>query len=296
MPCTIDARWSGFAIALLAVALGCATPRNATLERVRADLRAAETDPAVANGASVELYEARQAVDRLEAAVRDDPDEDEDRGEHIKHLAYVAEQKIQIARVAASEAALQRQIEELGEQRDEVRLRARTTEAEMANVRAEAAERDAEAARRELEAARARAEQIEIQFHTVQAKETERGLVLTMQDNVLFAFDSAQLQPGAEDALEEVADFLKEYPDRAIAVEAHTDSVGSAASNARLSRARADSVAHYLQREGVPSTRIAVHGFGEGRPVAPNDHDAGRQQNRRVEIVVENPRELSSAR
>jgi len=87
---------------------------------------------------------------------------------------------------------------------------------------------------------------------------------------------------------------LNDYPDRAIAVEGHTDNVGSDAYNENLSRRRADSVAYYLRREGVPSTRIAAHGLGEQRPVAPNDNEAGRQQNRRVEIVIENPREVSS--
>ena len=287
----IDRKSGSVAIAALlgVVALACATPHNSTLDRVRADLQSAETDPAVRSGAPVELYEAKQAVERLEAAVKDD-DESEDRKEHIEHLGYVADQKIQIARAAASEATLKRQAKELTEQSDEMRIRARTTEAERANDRAAVAEQDAAAARAELEAMRARAEQIEVQFQSVKTEETSRGLVLTMRDDVLFAFDSARLQPGAEDALDEVANFLKEYPDRAIAVEGHTDSVGSDAYNDRLSRERADSVAHYLEHVGVPSSRIDGEGFGEQRPVAPNDNEAGRQQNRRVESVVENPR------
>jgi outer membrane protein OmpA-like peptidoglycan-associated protein len=300
MPSMTDRRSSAFAIALLlGLALACATPRDATLDRLRSDLRAAEADSAVASGASVELYEARKAVDRYEAALTSDDDEledEDDAQEHLRHLAYVAEQKIQIARTAGTEAALKQQVDELAQKRDDLRLRGRTAEAELAKVRAEAAEQEADAYRRQLEEARARAEQIEIQFQAVEAKETERGLVLTMRDDVLFAFDSAQLQPGAEDALDEVAEFLKEYPERAVAVEGHTDSVGSDDYNDRLSRARANAVARYLERDGVPPTRIDVAGFGEHRPVAPNDNEAGRQQNRRVEIVVENPREFSSAR
>jgi outer membrane protein OmpA-like peptidoglycan-associated protein len=114
--------------------------------------------------------------------------------------------------------------------------------------------------------------------------------------DVLFAFDSASLQPGALDPLHEVAKFLQDYPERAIAVEGHTDNVGSDGYNLQLSRARAQSVAQQLERDGVPSGRIAVRGFGEQKPKAPNDNDAGRQQNRRVEIVIENPANLSDAR
>ena len=119
---------------------------------------------------------------------------------------------------------------------------------------------------------------------------------VSLTDDVLFGFDSAQLQPGAKDALSEVARFLEQYPDRSIAVEGHTDDVGSNAYNESLSRRRADVVAHHLEREGVPSSRIQVAGFGEESPVAPNDNEAGRQQNRRVEIVVENPRSYSEVR
>jgi outer membrane protein OmpA-like peptidoglycan-associated protein len=293
---SIECRTSAIAVALLlGLALACATPHNATLERVRADLRSAETDPTVANNASVELYEARKSFDQLEGAVEDPPDDDDDNSELINHLAYVTEQKIQIAREAASEAQLEQQVKELGEKRDEMQLQARTPEVRLAKARAEAAEQEADAYRRELEQARMQAEQLEISIEGLKTEETPRGLVLTMSDDVLFAFDSSELQPGARDDLSKVAQFLEQYPDRAIAVEGHTDSVGSDSYNEQLSRRRADSVAHYLEREGVPSARIDVAGFGEERPVAPNDNEAGRQQNRRVEIVIENPREVSRA-
>ena len=279
-------RRSLFVIATCVV-LGCAsTPES--VERVRADLREAEADPAVASGASVELHEARKAVDRLEEAADDDASDTE-----IEHLVYLADQKIQIARTAATEEQMRRQVDELAQKREQLRLRARSTVADRATARAEAAEADATAARRELEQARARAEQIEIEFQSVQARETERGLILTMRDDVLFAVDSAELQPGARDALDEVARFLKEYPDRALAIEGHTDDTGSDAYNQSLSTRRAESVARELERDGVPRARIDVRGFGESKPIAPNDNAAGRQQNRRVEIVVENPRQIS---
>jgi len=113
-----------------AFALACAsTPES--LERTRASLRAAEADPAVARGASVELDQARKAVDRLEdAAEDDDVPEDE-----LDHLAYVAEQKIRIARIAANEAEIRRQVEELTEKREALKLRGRGAAAERARAR-----------------------------------------------------------------------------------------------------------------------------------------------------------------
>jgi len=274
-------------IALLVGGLACASDPDPRLQRARSEYSAAESDPAVAAGASVELYEAKQAVDRLENALEDD-DVDDD-SPWIDHLAYLADQKIQIARTAATEATLRKEIEELGERRDDLRLRARTTEAQMATVRAEAAEGEAEAAKRELAESRMKAERIEQRFESVTTEETSRGLVLTMSD-VLFATASSELQPGARDALDEVAEFLQEYPDRGIAVEGHTDNVGTNSYNQQLSDARARAVARELEHDGVPGSRIDVRGFGEDKPIAPNDNEAGRQQNRRVEIVIENPR------
>ena len=113
-----------------AFALACAsTPES--LVRTRASLHAAEADPAVARGASIELDQARKAVDRLEdAADDDDVPEDE-----LDHLAYVAEQKIRIARIAANEAEIRRQVEELTEKREALKLRGRGAAAERARTR-----------------------------------------------------------------------------------------------------------------------------------------------------------------
>jgi hypothetical protein len=113
-----------------AFALACAsTPES--LKRTREDLRAAEADPAVARGASIELDQARKAVDRLEDAADDDDVPEAE----LDHLAYVAEQKIRIARIAASEAEIRRQVEELTEKREALKQRGRGAAAERARAR-----------------------------------------------------------------------------------------------------------------------------------------------------------------
>ena len=120
----IDPRSQLLAIAA-AFALACAsTPES--VERARESLHAAEADPEVASGATIELDQARKAVERLEdAADDDDVPEDE-----LDHLAYIAEQKIQIARIAATEVVIRQQVEELTEKREALRLRARGAKAE----------------------------------------------------------------------------------------------------------------------------------------------------------------------
>ncbi|WP_447556240.1 OmpA family protein [Vreelandella sp. EE22] len=102
--------------------------------------------------------------------------------------------------------------------------------------------------------------------------------------NVNFEFDSAQLTPGAEQVLNGVAQRLVNNPDVRVSIEGHTDSVGSAEYNRDLSQRRAESVARYLSQRGVPSNDMRSIGYGEDRPVATNETDEGRAQNRRVEL------------
>jgi len=120
------------------------------------------------------------------------------------------------------------------------------------------------------------------------AKATDRGLVLTLGD-VLFATGRSELRGGAVRNLDQLAAFLRQYPERTAIIEGHTDGVGSASSNLGLSQRRADSVEQYLIRQGVDSNRLHATGRGQGYPVADNDTASGRQQNRRVEIIISEP-------
>jgi OOP family OmpA-OmpF porin len=119
----------------------------------------------------------------------------------------------------------------------------------------------------------------------LRAERTSRGMVVTLED-VLFQVNGAQLQPGAQAELLRLADYLKRNPDRKILIEGHTDNSGSSEYNLQLSQLRAQSVESYLLASGVSPDRIRAIGYGETRPEAPNDSATGRQQNRRVEIVI----------
>ena len=114
----------------------------------------------------------------------------------------------------------------------------------------------------------------------------EDELKVTVKNDVLFDFNSASLRGASRDALNEMADVFQKYPDTTIRVEGHTDSVGSASYNERLSERRAGSVTRYLEGLGVRSSRIESVGRGESEPRASNNTASGRQLNRRVEIHV----------
>lgn len=118
-------------------------------------------------------------------------------------------------------------------------------------------------------------------------RSTDRGVVVNLPD-VLFAFGKAELTGSAKNVVADIAGALSSVSGRKIAVEGHTDSVGSVQFNEKLSKDRAYTVADALVDRGVSKRSIAVRGFGESRPVASNSTAAGREKNRRVEVIVEN--------
>jgi outer membrane protein OmpA-like peptidoglycan-associated protein len=122
---------------------------------------------------------------------------------------------------------------------------------------------------------------------SVNAQQTERGLVLTL-GGVLFAFNSAELTQEARLSVARVAGFLIALPDRDAIVEGHADNIGGADYNIELSKRRAESIRAALIESGVEEGRLVAEGYGSNFPVASNDTDAGREQNRRVEIVILN--------
>lgn len=120
----------------------------------------------------------------------------------------------------------------------------------------------------------------------VKIENTGSELIVTMPQDILFAVDSAELAPSMISDLGVVARNLLQYPDSKVDVRGHTDNTGSAIYNQDLSRMRADAVAQVLYRNGVPYDRVNSVGYGEDRPVASNLTEAGKAQNRRVEIVI----------
>jgi len=191
---------------------------------------------------------------------------------------------------ANREAAMKAQEAEQARMQAEARAR----EAEQARMQTEAKAREAERARMEAaakadEAEKAKAEVDELlsQLSDLKAKQTERGIVLTIGD-VLFAFDKATLSPGAFRNVDKLADFLQKHPNRSVLIEGHTDNVGSDQYNLDLSEKRAEAVKNALVAKGVGEERVTTKGYGEKYPVASNNTSDGRQQNRRVELVILN--------
>ena len=159
-------------------------------------------------------------------------------------------------------------------------LRVRTLTAEQ---RADSLRQAVEEANRKLSEALTQLRSLVAEITNI--RETSRGLVISLSD-VLFDVNSATLRGGAASNVQKISQILNQYPDYKISVEGHTDSQGSDSYNQQLSQRRAASVLDALVAGGVAADRISSQGFGESQPVASNDTPAGRQQNRRVEVIV----------
>jgi outer membrane protein OmpA-like peptidoglycan-associated protein len=277
--------------------VGCAGPTPAALEEARSQYAVAEHDPVVARHGSVQLYEAKQALDRAESEWESTGDPEE-----TEHLARLASTRTEIAQTSAKGGAALEEARRLTRERDKAVLEIRTQEADRAISAAEKARAEAELHAQEAEIARRQAEEaaeaerkLREELAELQARDTQRGLELTLGD-VLFDLDQATLKPGAMKNLYRLATFLREHPDRSTLVEGHTDSTGSDEYNLDLSQRRAESVTSFLAGNGVAPERLLARGYGKAFPVAGNDTAAGRQLNRRVEVVILNPGESPAGR
>ncbi len=289
----------GMAAAL--VICGCASipPDYPPLAQARSEYRTAAADPQVVRLAPLKLEQAEETLRRAEALQREGDD-----AAALDHQAYLAMQRARIARETAALRAAEQTIDTAGAEREKVLLAARTREAQAANREASEQARMAATALEAASAARvrsatleARARTLEAELDDVKARQTERGYVVTFAADVLFDVGEADLKPGAERAMTKLAEFLRANPGRNISVEGFTDSTGADAFNQVLSERRARAVASALIARGVAPSRIETRGYGEAYPVATNDTPAGRQLNRRVEVVLsEVGRTVSSRR
>jgi len=238
--------------------VACATPMTVPqgADSARNKLMHVQADPQLASRAPVEIRDAELAV-----LAAEEPQADQ---ELARHRVLIADRKVDIAMAWAQTRLLEDQRTALSEQATTARLDSRTHEVDLA--RRETAE-------------------LQRQIEEMNVKATDRGLVLTLGD-VLFATGRSELRGGAVRNLDQLAAFLRQYPERTANIEGHTDSVGSATSNLGLSQRRADSVEQYLIRQGVGANRLHATGRGQDYPVAENDTASGRQQNRRVEIII----------
>ena len=286
---------AGVAALLLA---GCAgTPAvptaGADLDAARATFRLAAADPEVQLRAPVELALAERSLAGAEDLWRKGAASD-----LVAHQTYLAEQRARIALKSAEYRKAEAALATAGEQRNRILLEARAREAEIAKEHArlsEAARIEAERRAQELGAAVERKEtqnlaaelgRLQSQVNELKARQTDRGWVLTLRNELLFDSGSATLKAGASRAVDKLAEFLRKAPERDIAIEGFTDTAGADETNRRLSEQRAEAMKRALVARGVEPSRIDTRGYGPAFPVASNETPGGRQLNRRVEIVI----------
>jgi OOP family OmpA-OmpF porin len=243
------------------------------LEQARTAYAQAQQTPQVVTQAPVALQDAEQALRRAERVWADDKDTEE-----VQHLSYLTSQRVEMAKTVTEKKLAEGSIQQANQERDQVLLDARTREAQRAQG-------EAERATQQAQVATTQAQQLQQELAALQAKQTDRGVVLTLSD-VLFETGQADLRAGALRNLYPLVTFLQKNPDCQVMIEGHTDSVGSDAYNLELSQRRADAVRDFLMQNGVKAAQITTRGYGKMSPVASNDTAAGRQQNRRVEIII----------
>lgn len=252
---------SGTAIGLSALLTACAStpPTNPQVTEADNAYQAISNDPYVARAGSSQLREAERDLERAKQLLKKEASEDK-----IEQAAYLAHRHAQIATERGKQARLQEEVKSAESRREEMRLKAQRMQTQQAKL-------EAESLRAEMEA--------------LQAKKTDRGMVLTLGD-VLFDLNKADLKSAGERTVTRLADFMKEYENRRVRIEGYTDSTGADSYNQKLSEKRANSVRQALRDDGIDSSRIEVKGYGEAYPIAGNDTSSGRQRNRRVEIVI----------
>jgi outer membrane protein OmpA-like peptidoglycan-associated protein len=299
--------------------------KNTALDHARSVVSQVQADPDVEQYAKVEAYEAAQALQKAENAkdpetmehyayiAEKDAQIAENRAQEKKADKEMEDlnkekEKIQLEAREYELAKARKEVEEktreamLNEQEarqktqealaSEQEAKRKTQEALASEQEAKRQAQEASAMAHEAEMARMQAQQesaqrqqLESELAELKAKKTERGLVVTLGD-ILFETGKARLLAGTMLTIDKLADVLKKYPTRNVLIEGHTDSRGGETYNLHLSEQRAEAVRSALIERGITADRITTKGYGKMYPIASNSNEAGRQQNRRVEIVI----------
>ena len=258
-----------------------------------------QSHPAAEQFAEAEMLRTRLLIDSAQIAF----DNRRNRA-YVDALAHIALRQAQTARAelergqartaadSLREARLRRLLALSQSQRDQLAREQRLSQEEIDALRQRnvMVTQQADSLRRAAEEAEARLGDALAQLRTLVAeitniRETTRGLVISLSD-ILFDVNQATLKAGAEANVRRIAAILNQYPDYGISVEGHTDITGTAAYNQQLSERRAQAVRASLVAGGVDPARISAVGYGQTQPIATNETAAGRQQNRRVEVIV----------
>jgi outer membrane protein OmpA-like peptidoglycan-associated protein len=269
---------------LLAVGLSaCATPpqRNDQLEQARLAVQSLEQDPDAQVAAAAELHDARNDLQHANQAF-----ENRDSPEQVTYLAYLADREAQAGKEHTSAYRANQELAKGNEERSRILLEARNQEVTQARQAEASQALQTQAARQQAQQAQAQLQKERQDLASLQARQTARGLELTIASDVLFDTGSATLKPGATLQLNRLADYMRDSSKTRVIVEGYTDNRGSAEYNQQLSEERAQAVVSVLSTEGIEPDRLRTVGRGKEFPVASNGTSAGRQQNRRVDIIL----------
>jgi outer membrane protein OmpA-like peptidoglycan-associated protein len=279
---------TGLTLVLFGAASACASAQPpAELVDARAAYARASTGEAK-DVSPTALHDAKVALDRAEQAFNDKPDSD-----GTRDAAYIATRKAQLAEVVAS-TALAKRDEEQNKAKSDANLRASANQAQgaLTQTREQLAQTSQQletekTARADAEKKAREALNKLAMANALAVKDEPRGTVITVPAGVLFASGKSDLLGTASSKLQQVAEALKNEPDRKLTIEGHTDSQGSDQSNMELSQRRAQTVQAFFVSQGISADKITATGVGESRPIADNASPEGRANNRRVEIIVD---------
>lgn len=302
-----NVRKLGIAVVTIALLAACASPMRTPDGAVaaRQKLTQLKGERELTGLAPIEIQSAEEAVLAAENPVRDPV--------LTNHLVLIADRKVETARLWAQSRYYENQRDALTKASEQARLEARTQEAENARLATKIAQDNTDIARNQAAAARNEAatartdaatartetatartdaatartetEELKQQITELNARNTDRGLAVTLGD-LLFATGKSTIIGANNSNLAKLAAFLNQYEERTVMIEGHTDTVGTESANMLLSRNRANAVKDYLVGEGIASSRVTAMGMGEGSPISSNETETGRQQNRRVEVII----------
>lgn len=257
---------------------GCAAKKPYELTYAEKKLIESKNDSFVVANAPLALNQAEKTYERAEAVWKETRDR-----EKVIPIARLAQEQIDAARLDAGKSAATDLSREMAHNN---LLTAKERELQAARADANYYGRLADNYSMEAQTARRQNQVLLSQLKTLTDEQARQRMMVSLNSSLLFETNDSTLTPGGRRELEPLASFLKLHPSSTVIVEGHTDSIGDSGHNQVLSQRRAAAVTDYLATMGVPRSRMIAEGRGEQYPIASNDSEAGRLQNRRVEITI----------